>query len=162
MWTCAKSSILNSPAAPTDSAVSAPAYKPISAQLGPSVPVSGVLTSSSPQSCPALSWPMSWYGFISFIIMNLPDNLVWIQLLSLPKPTLLTPPRDNGTSSWLATPVSFQTLKNLLWLLPGRCYAMLALLWELCFFSPLERSSLPAFNLDLGDWNNLSALRCSF
>lgn len=63
MWTCAKISIGNAPMAPTDATVPAPVYKPISAQSGPSVPVSGVLTSISSQSCPGtelanvLAWP---------------------------------------------------------------------------------------------------------
>lgn len=64
MWTCAKTNIVNALTAPTDLTIPAPAFrKSISAQLGPSVPVSGVLTSSSPQSCPGtelanvLAWP---------------------------------------------------------------------------------------------------------
>lgn len=53
MWTCAKTSIVNVPTAPTDPTVPVPAYKPISAQPGA---VSTCLRSADIQLPTVLPW----------------------------------------------------------------------------------------------------------
>jgi len=134
----------------------------------PSVPTTGVLTSSSPHPCPSTSshqasptcWLMSWCGLRSapspWICLTM-----WADTSFPPSPSLPCSPLSEivgpvpGQRVLLAgLSSSFQPLKELLLRLPPDRFRRK---------THLERSCLQMFQLDhFGNWSHLSAQRCLF